>query len=186
MLDPALMLEGLPEISTKKLPDGIQGNKETIKVMTKVARERAGHPVVQTFARNILLSYHVPSQDYVDEALAIGDYVLKHVRYVRDPDGIEQLQDPVTMIDQITRGISQGDCDDMALLIATLLIAIGHQPYFRAVRYKDSSGPYNHIYVVVYERNWGSPKMRVVLDAILKRAPIGTEVRHKSGDEYPA
>jgi len=184
MLTPELMLEGLPEISKTGLPSGIFGNLKTIDVMKKVARERAGHPLVQTLARAILLSYNVDSQNYADEALAIGDYVKNKVRYVRDPDGIEQLSDPITMIDQIKRGTAMGDCDDMALLIGTLLLSVGGVPYFRAIRYKGDSGPFNHIYVVTYDKNWGGKEKRIVLDAILKRSPIGTEVPHSSGNEY--
>ena len=116
------------------------------------------------------------SQNYVDEALAIGRFVQKKVRYVRDIEGIEQLHDPLTMIDQIKKGNSQGDCDDMSLLIATLLLSIGHQPFFTIVRYHP--GPWAHIYVTVYEKNWGKERVRLVLDGILKRDPIGTEVKY--------
>ena len=153
--------------------------------MKSLARQRSGHPLVQQLARNILLNYNVESQNYIDEALAIGDYVKRKVRYVRDPDDIEQLQDPLTMIDQLKRGVAQGDCDDIATLIATLLLSVGHRPEYRAVRYRSYGGPYNHIYVIVRERNWKGPVRRIVLDGILKRDPIGTEVPHSSGDDYP-
>jgi len=65
-----------------------------------------------------------------------------------------------------------------------LLLSVGCQPYFRTVRYQGNFGPYNHIYVVVYEGNYHSPKNRVVLDAILKDKPIGSELPHASGDEH--
>ena len=45
-------------------------------------------------------------------------------------------------------------------------------------------GNYNHIYVVVYERNPYKEIQRVVLDCILKDKPIGTEVPHASGKEF--
>lgn len=121
---------------------------------------------------------------YLDEAKAIADYIKDHVRYVRDPDGIEYLQDPIDLVAQMEQGTAQGDCDDMSLLIATLLLSIGHTPRFRAVRYKKGYDYYNHIYVVDYEKNGASQKKRIVLDAILKYAPIGTEVNHISGDEF--
>lgn len=177
-------LGNIPKIKEGELASGEKGNHQTIKLMQKIARQRSGDPTIRKFALNILSFYQVPSQDYAKEALAIGDYVKEKVRYVRDPDGIEYLQDPVDMIKQMAKGEAQGDCDDMSLLIATLLLAIGHRPFFRTVRYNNHFGHYNHIYVVVYEKNVGTAPMRIVLDAIIKREPIGFEVNHASGDEW--
>lgn len=183
-MEPILELGNTPQTVETNLPSGLNGNLETLKKMIMVARLRSRHPLIRELALRILEHYGVPSQDYLKEAFAIGDYIRKKVRYVRDINGVETLHDPLTMIDQMKRNQAQGDCDDMSLLIATLLLAIGHQPYFRVVRYYDGIGPYQHIYVVVYEQNWRKPKERLVLDAILKRSKIGTEVPHKSGKEY--
>ena len=173
-------------MSNQSLSRGRQGNLETVQIMRQVAHTRKSHPLIRQLALNILQSRNTPSQNHADEAKAIGDYVKAKVRYVKDISGVEQLHDPITMIDQIKRGVAQGDCDDMSLLIATLLLSVGLQPYFRIVKYQDDSGPFNHIYVVVYEKNWGETKKRIVLDAILKRASIGTEVPHQQGREIKA
>lgn len=174
----------VPKLISRNVTSGFEGNIATIKTMSKMARQRARLPFVRQFALNILHQYGIASQNHLDEAICIGQFVKENVRYARDPEGIELLTDPLTLIEQIGRGVAQGDCDDMSLLIATLLLSIGASPYFRAVRYTANKGHYNHIYVVVYDRNWGSSRKRVVLDAILKRDPIGTEVPHQSGDEY--
>ena len=145
---------------------------------------RKSHPLVRQLALNILHWHNIKSQDYVEEARAIAKYVKEKVRYVRDIAGMEQLHDPLTMIDQLKRGTAQGDCDDMSLLIATLLLSIGHRPFFRIVKYKRDAPSYSHIYVVVYEKNWGQKPVRISLDAILKRSPIGTEVPHVEGREF--
>jgi hypothetical protein len=151
--------------------------------MKKIARDKAGDPTVRRLAINILNSYNTQSHNYLDEAWAIGDYVKRKVRYVRDANGIEQIHDPLTLIDQLERGIARADCDDMALLIATLLLSIGHKPKFRMARYKGYSGPYNHIYVVCYTHNGKNKPKRLVLDAIIKDQPIGFEVPQASGNE---
>ncbi len=155
--------------------------------MKKIARQRSGDPTIRRLALNILQQAQIPSHHFVDEALAIGDYVKRKVRYVRDPNNIEYLQDPIDLVKHIQNNTAQGDCDDMALLTSALLMSIGHQPFFRAVRYTNSfaGNNYNHIYTVVYERNPYGQKQRVVLDCILKNKPIGFEVKHMSGDEYP-
>lgn len=166
----------------KKIRSGFGGNLDTITAMRQLARSRAKEVGVRELALSIIRN--IPSHNYRDEALAIGQYVQANVRYVRDIDNVEQLQDPLLMIQDLQNGRAAGDCDDMALLIATLLLSIGAQPYFRTVRYQSAGGPYNHIYVVVYENNHKSARQRVVLDAIVKDQPIGYEIPHKSGDEH--
>lgn len=183
-LKPEWRLGNLPQTSNQSLSDGCKGNLETVEIMKRVARDRSRSPLVRKLAHNILLTYKVPSQFYKDEALAIGDYVKKNVRYVRDINGVETLTDPFTMIDQLTRGEAQGDCDDISLLIATLLLSIGHQPFFRIVKYtNDPFINWQHIYVVVYEKNPGKERQRIVLDGIIKRKPIGYEIKHLQGKE---
>jgi hypothetical protein len=177
------MLGEAPSISNGKIPDGAKGNEKTIQVMREIALSRAGNPVVRELALNIIMMSKIPSHNFIDEARAIGQYVQQKVHYVRDPAGIEQLHDPLLMIDRIRAGHGYGDCDDMSLLIATLLLSIGAQPYYRAIKYDSVFGNYNHIYVVVYDRNYKGKNKRLVLDAIIKERPIGTEVPHKYGIE---
>lgn len=164
--------------------NGLSGNLQTISFMKKIARKMSGDPTIRRLALNILEHYRVGSMQYVDEAKAIGDYVKNKVRYVRDPEGIEYLQDPLDLVKHIQQGLAQGDCDDMSLLTATLLLSIGHKPYFKAVRYYEPIGNYNHIYVVVYEKNLYGKTERIVLDCILKDKPIGFEINHNTGEEF--
>ena len=169
----------------RKIPDFAAGNLETVKVMRSLARERMTHPKVRQLALNIISGGAIGSHNYLDEAQILGEFVQKNVRYVRDPHGVEQLHDPLYMIQKIEEGTAQGDCDDQALLLATLLLSIGAQPYFAMVRYTTNGGSYNHIYTVVYEKNWTSPRKRFVLDTIIKDKPMGFEVPHASIKEIP-
>lgn len=174
-----------PNSQMMALPDGLAGNIATIDFMRKVAREKAHHPKVREFATKILAANQIPSHAYKSEALAIGGFVKARMRYVRDPRDAEMLQDPVMLIDKLEKqGMASGDCDDMSLLIATLLLSIGGDPLFRAVRYREKSGNYNHIYIVTYDLNYPGQRERIVLDAILKDKPIGSEINHASGDEF--
>lgn len=183
-LPPEWNLGETPKVINARLADGKSGNLETVEVMKGIARARASNPLVRQLALQILLSHKVPSNYYKDEALAIARFVKEKVRYVRDITNVETLMDPLTLIDQIQRGEAQGDCDDMSLLIATLLLSIGHQPYFRIIKYTDdNSAPYAHIYVVDYEKNPGGDRERIVLDAIIKTKPIGFEITHAVGNE---
>lgn len=182
-LRPEKSLGLTPQVTNMKLGEGVKGNYDTVKIMSQVAHARKGHPMIRQLAETILLSAGVGSMDYANEALAIGEYIRQKVRYVRDPSGIEQLQDPILIAEKISQNRAQGDCDDMALMIATLLLSIGHDPYFRIVKYKTFQPFFSHIYVVDYEKNQGGPPLRIALDAILKTYPIGTEVPQASGEE---
>jgi len=170
--------------NNRQVRNGLGGNLDTVSIMRQIARARGSDLPVREFALMILREYNVASHNYAAEAMAIGDYVKRMVVYRRDIEGVEQLQDPLLMIQDIQTGRAAGDCDDMSLLIATLLISIGCAPYFRTVRYSGKSGPYNHIYVVVYDRNGKEKAKRIVLDAIIKDKPIGFEIAHTSGAEY--
>jgi len=177
----------IPKVQETPQPPGKKGNINTVNKMKEVARFRSGHPLVRELAKNIVIAKNIPSHHYLREAMAVGDYVKRKVRYIKDADGIEQLHDPVSMINHIREGVAQGDCDDMALLMASLLLSIGHRPAFRAVRYRSKNPfkPYNHIYVVVYEKNPEDQGVRrTALDAIVKHKPIGFEVNHMSGKEW--
>lgn len=175
-----------PEVARSQIPSNTIGNLKTVQVMRKIAHDRAGHPTVRALALAIINHERTLSHDYVNEALAIGRFVQRHVAYVRDAAGFEQLHDPILMIEKINAGQARGDCDDMALLIVTLLLSIGHFPSFRVVKYNRASPSFNHIYVVDYERNGRGPRERVVLDAIMKDEPMGYEVPHVQGKEIEA
>lgn len=175
-------MSSVPKATNVTLGNGEAGNLETVSIMSQVARQASADPTIRTAALAIV--GHLGSNDYLNEALAIGQFVKDHVRYVKDPLGIEQLQDPRLLLANATKGEAQGDCDDMSALTAALLLSIGHQPYFKIVRYKSNSGSYNHIYTVVYEKNKADKvKTRLVLDCILKNYKIGSEVPYKSGRE---
>lgn len=181
----------LPQVKEQTLKEGLQGNLQTIEVMKKLARDFSGHPLIRRLATAIINENAIPDHHYLTEAWAIGTWVQKNVRYVRDADGIEQLHAPDMLIRQIQeQGYTMADCDDMATLCASLLLSIGVQPYFRAVRYYDKTGGYNHIYLVVYEANVEDTqkeirKQRLAIDCIVKDREIGFEIDHASGDEYP-
>lgn len=174
-----------PQQVSAPLPPGVRGNEETIRFMCKLAKLRGSDPRVRDVARAIILESNTDSHDFSGEARAIGSWVQKNIHYLRDVSGEELIIDPLTLLDQSSRGEAAADCDDQALLSATLLISIGAQPYFCAVRYSEDDGPYDHIYTVVYEPVSGGSDHRIVLDCIIKDQPIGTEVHHQSGKEYP-
>jgi hypothetical protein len=174
----------IPATMLVKVSSGVQASFDVVHFLAKIAKERGRHPAVRNLALNIVKD--IPDFKFLDEARAIGQWVQKNIRYVRDIAGAETIHDPVTLIDQYSRnGIAQADCDDMALLVASLLISIGVRPYYKIVKYSPYGG-FQHIYTVVKERNKGEPDAKeLVIDAIVKDKPIGFEVRHLASQLIP-
>ncbi len=76
----------------------------------------------------------------------VWDFVFHHFQYKRDKKGKEQLRHPATSWDD--RHDQQGvDCDDVTILIASILLNLGITPTLRIARYKEPK--WEHIYVVV-------------------------------------
>jgi hypothetical protein len=174
----------IPEIKKLQFPNGKRGNYETVSFIKKVAREYSGHPVIRKLAINILNSYNTDSHNHLDEAYAIGDFVKKNIKYVKDPHSIEYIQCPEMMVRHIEQGIARGDCDDMVTLAATLLLAIGIVPHLVICKYRDHFTSFQHIYLCVYENNYRGPRSRLVLDCIVKDQEIGYEVPHAEKKEF--
>lgn len=184
-MQPQWELGAPPQVVNRTIGDFENGNLETVAIMQGIARKASADPRVRQLALNVLQQNSVASHNYIDEARALAQFVQQNVRYVRDPNGIEQLHDPIYMIDQITKGTAQGDCDDQALLLASMLLTIGAQPFFAIVRFNSTRGAYNHIYTVVYDKNWNGRRKRLVMDTIIKDKPIGFEAPYASKQEIP-
>lgn len=104
------------------------------------------------FVRRMALKYGAPkTNDDTDTMLAnLFEFVKRNVTYVPDPDGYELVTAPDVMLaDIIQGGTAHGDCDDHALLLNTLLMAIGFQTRFAAVSLGDDPNEFDHVIAVV-------------------------------------
>lgn len=72
------------------------------------------------------------------EAVRVHRFVRDFIRYTRDVRGVETLHTAPQILQQ-----RQGDCDDKAVLIASMLESIGHETRFIAVGY---GGKFRHVY----------------------------------------
>lgn len=90
----------------------------------------------------VTLTKGIAQKDYASEARACLEYVRDRIRYVRDIRGVETLHDPVTLL-----RIGSGDCDDKSILLASLLLSIGHKVRFVAVSF--APGQFSHVWVQV-------------------------------------
>lgn len=125
-------------VTLAALPDGVAGIRATLALMVGLAQQSKKDFAVRNQALRLVQT--LPSKDYRAEVDAIHQYVRDDIRYVKDIDGVETLAAPSkTML------MMQGDCDDKALLTASLLLALGHQVRFVAVG--DAPNNFSHVLV---------------------------------------
>lgn len=86
------------------------------------------------------LTNRLPQKDFRGEACVLLEYVRDRIRYVRDIRDVETLHTVDAILD-----IGAGDCDDKAILLAALLLSIGHSPQFIAVAFQPDK--YSHVWV---------------------------------------
>jgi predicted transglutaminase-like cysteine proteinase len=96
--------------------------------------------------------------DYASEILAIYYWVCANIRYMRDPFDTEMVSEP----DQILK-VRSGDCDDIATLLAAMLMAAGNRCSFRLAAFTSPPTP-SHVFVVVH-----TPAGVIVLDPVANR-----------------
>lgn len=121
-----------------QIPDGNAGIAETLKIMRQIVRAWKK----SSDLRDLALSYTrgFDQKDWFGEVESLHAMVRDKIRYVRDIRGVETIHTP----DQILKR-GQGDCDDKAILLASLLESIGHPTRFVAVGVNN--GPYSHVFV---------------------------------------
>lgn len=83
------------------------------------------------------------SGDFAGEILACYHWVCANIRYMRDPHEVELVKEPV-----VTLRTRQADCDDMATLLAAMLMATGNECRFVLVSFNPERIP-SHVLVAV-------------------------------------
>lgn len=111
-----------------KLPEGVAGARATLRLMRVMVRHCKSDLALRQLALDLVR--HLPQRDVAGQARALHAFVRDRIRYVGDIRGVETLHTPRQILAQ-----GQGDCDDKALLLATLLESIGQETRFAAVGY---------------------------------------------------
>ena len=90
-------------------------------------------------------------KDYLGEILAVCHWVAEHVVYMNDPLHVELVKDPQRLCEEIkARGKARGDCDDIAVLIATMCMQLGRQAQFVVAGFGEQ-GNYTHVFAQVQD-----------------------------------
>lgn len=127
------------------LPEGDAGTDATVAAMTAVIHHAGESPHVGRVVSRLLPGL---MQNKAVPVLVFG-WLKKHCRFKRDPWGKELLRHPDQLITEIeSTGQALCDCDDVAMLAASLCMACGARPVL-IVMGRDRSGPFEHVYAGV-------------------------------------
>src|SRR5215831_220216 len=101
--------------------------------------------------------FQIRPKDYLSEFLALYYFVCRFVRYMRDPRTVELVKTP-----EATLATCTGDCDDIATLLAALLLLAGAIVRFVLVGFRRDR-TLTHVFVEA----WDPHRQRwVVLDPV--------------------
>jgi len=162
------------------LAKGKPGSLATAALMAQLVREDTVRDLgLQSWAAQLLVNAGLDSHSpKADIAAAILSYV-QRLQYIHDPAGaFESIQNARTTI---KRGF--GDCDDLSIVLATLLAQVGLRPRFVLARYKQATKGYDHVYVdIELPPEQGG---RLALDPSSRRAAGWESLRAVERVAYP-
>lgn len=121
------------------LLSGDAGTEQTISKMRELVDSALRNPSIIRLAKDIVAS--APAYNETAEAQAIYNWVLSNIRFTRDPVSKETLYPPAELLK-----IRSGDCDDISMLVATLLMAVGIPARLVTVSANPSSSDFSHVY----------------------------------------
>lgn len=123
--------------------------------------------------------------DYNGEILAIYNWVCQHVRYVRDIHDVELVISPQKVL-----ALGGGDCDDLATLLAAMLMCIGNECRFMVVGFEDKNP--SHVFCQVAIRtadagggNAAGARVWATVDPVADDATAAMHRRIGYAQSYP-
>lgn len=151
------------------LGTGDSATYRTVDMMSELVRQSAQEWSVRHTATQIVKDCE--SKNERCEINRTFNWVREHTRFLRDPYGTEMLHRPIEVLGFIRdEGIAQADCDDLGMVVDSLLMAIGFPVGFRVISTRPD-GRFSHVYSLVFAGGKWWP-----LDAADRDHPAGWEV----------
>ena len=127
----------------------------TLEEMKKIITDSSQNAYVRKWAEYLVRN--IKPNDKWAEAVAIHKFVRDNTRYTNDPEGMEFLQTPLYVLQQIEAHINADgtlkqqpalDCDDSTMLSLSLLKTVGFPVALKAIS-TDVNKSFNHVYGLV-------------------------------------
>jgi hypothetical protein len=132
------IVSGSTAVYRTPLAGGDAGVSQTVDQMRNLVNEAITDPSIIRLAKDIVRG--VPAFDDTSEAQALYNWVRQNIRFTKDPVNKETLYPPTELLQ-----IKAGDCDDISMLLGTLLMAIGYPA--RLMTVAANGDEFSHVYV---------------------------------------
>lgn len=147
---------------------GKQGSLQTAWQMARLVREDTIRDEgLQRWAANLIIRAGLDSHSHKQDVLDVLFRYVQRLPYIHDPAG---SFDSVSSA-RTTLAKGMGDCDDLSVLLATLMSLLGFKPRFVLAKMKQESSGYDHVYVDTVLPNG----QRIALDPCSRRHGLGWE-----------
>ncbi len=142
-----MALGAAPAVTTATIGTGDTGVQQTLVLMSRLVEQDQQIPLVVETARQLAVAQGAGSE--YRSALTIRAWMARVWRYVGDPVTREHLEDADYLLRQYQQlAYIPGDCDEAAILGATLGKAIGIPASWTVLAFNH--GPYSHVYATLY------------------------------------
>lgn len=122
------------------------------------------------FVREVqALVQDLPERAHEREVSRIVSWIQTHVRFVRDPAGVEMFTAPAVLLREAKRYQARGDCDDHVILASAMLEAIGLPTRYRVGGFGAQRWAHIWLQVLIPGRGWTS------VELVKKPSPLGWE-----------
>jgi transglutaminase-like putative cysteine protease len=115
-----------------------RGTEQTIAEMRRLALAAQTEWPLRRLVERVC--HGLEAKDYVSELAALYYFVCRRIRYQRDPLTVELVKTPLA-----TLQTGVGDCDDIATLLAAMVLLCGSEARFVTVGFKRR-GPFTHVF----------------------------------------
>lgn len=147
------------------LSPAMDDSPQILTVLANLGKQYGQSPIVRQAAESALPS-RIGNNNIDGQIMAVVGWVRDHMRYVRDPYGIEYIIAPPRLIQTIDeQGYALGDCDDHVLLLNSMLASLGIFARPIGVKLHDPK-LYDHVITQAYgSRGW------IDIDPCIRNAP---------------
>lgn len=135
-----LGLVGVLPSAIVNIEDGPAGTWQTLAMMGQLTAQYKKNPLIRRLAT--LIVQPLPNKAWGAEMAACLNFVRGQIRYTQDINDVETLQTPIA-----TLQLAHGDCDDMCVLLASLLEAVGHPTRFVAIGFEPQQ--FTHVFLEI-------------------------------------
>lgn len=123
------------------LLSGEAGTKQTVALMRKLVDDAVSDQSFVRFAKEIVRGV-LPYND-IGEASAVYEWIQRNIRYTKDPVTKETLYPPQELLK-----LRSGDCDDIAMLMGAIMIALGYPARLVTIAASpDAPDEFSHVYL---------------------------------------